>query len=386
MKVFKNRLYGFLVTLIFMCLTSCACTVSNTVASSQLKIVNWNVQTFFDGNKDGNEYSEFLSSSSKWDEDSYMVRLGRLCEVIRESDADVFVMEEIEKEEILYDISNMLSEDSWNTKKVYNWACFAKDEDSSIGCAIISRVELSNMRLHTLGIQSESDEQPSMRPIIEVDLSIDGKLLKVFVNHWKSKSGGEEETDVWRKWQESVLASKMASYAVTVSDSQSGVPCIAIGDFNKDITEFEIIDDGNATSSEGYSAAMLETNDVLQANDILQARDILQANKAPSVLEKACNVPNVFLKYTTLEGEKKLAVYSPWADSSIKNEQKGTYYYDYEWECIDNVFLLGNVVMESFSVMREGKWADEDGQPIGYKIWNQNGYSDHLPIMCVVSL
>ena len=46
-----------------------------------IKIVNWNVQTFFDGNKDGIEYPNFIKSK-KWNQDAYAARLQKLCKAI----------------------------------------------------------------------------------------------------------------------------------------------------------------------------------------------------------------------------------------------------------------------------------------------------------------
>ena len=46
--------------------------------SNKLKIVNWNVQTFFDYQTDGSEYSEFVTSAT-WGKEMYVVRLERLC-------------------------------------------------------------------------------------------------------------------------------------------------------------------------------------------------------------------------------------------------------------------------------------------------------------------
>ena len=74
-----------------------------------LKIVNWNLQTFFDAKFDGNEYDEYKSSKSGWNLTKYEERLNRLATAIKELDADVFVMEELEKEAQLQDIANQLS-------------------------------------------------------------------------------------------------------------------------------------------------------------------------------------------------------------------------------------------------------------------------------------
>ena len=201
--------------------------------SASLKIVNWNAQTFFDGNNDGVEYPNF-AKSKKWNQDAYKERLQKLCKAINQMDGDLVVLEEIENVGIVYDISNALAGNSWNPAKVYRYACFAKDEKSSIGCAVLSRRQLRGMKVHSLDIKSEKSKAPSMRPIIEVDL-LAPKPLKLFINHWKSKSGGGDSA-LWRKWQESLLAQKIIE--AQKNDSKAAILCA--GDFNQDIKEFSI--------------------------------------------------------------------------------------------------------------------------------------------------
>lgn len=328
----KSRFYGF--AFLFLSFVFLSCSFGNSPQKNEIKIVNWNVQTFFDGNEDGNEYKEFVKG--KWNRDLYLERLKRLTETIHLLDADVVTLEEIENEDIIYDISNMLSGDSWNMKKVYKYAFFSKEEKSSIGCAVLSRFQISDVKVHSLDVKSERCKQPSLRPIIELNVHKDDKVLKLFVNHWKSKFGGSKESDVWREWQESVL-SRLMKNSVYVE----ALPCLALGDFNKDITEFDT-----------YGGEL----------------------------------SNVRLKYNALES---IDVFSPWANAEYKARNFGSYFYNDEWECIDNIFIGGTntfVELLEFTAEREGKWADDRGIPIPYKVWKKDGYSDHLPISCVVRL
>lgn len=294
--------------------------------SASLKIVNWNAQTFFDGNNDGVEYSNF-AKSKKWNQDAYKERLQKLCKAINQMDGDLVVLEEIENVGIVYDISNALAGNSWNPAKVYRYACFAKDEKSSIGCAVLSRRQLRGMKVHSLDIKSEKSKAPSMRPIIEVDL-LAPKPLKLFINHWKSKSGGEDSA-VWRKWQESLLAQKIIE--AQKNDSKAAILCA--GDFNQDIKEFSIA-----------------------------AADQVELN-------------------ARFSGEKVL-VHSPWL--SFEGDL-GSYNFRDNWERIDHFFSCGNLSLEEFSP-QTGEWSYEDGRPKPFKIYSLKGWSDHLPIACKIEL
>lgn len=301
-----------------------------------LKIVSWNVETFFDSVKTGEEYSEFQSSKN-WGTEKYVERLKKLTSTIKNLDADVFVMEELENEGQLYDISNYLAGE-WNMKKNYSYGCFAKDSGSSIGCGIISRYALSNMKCHELDVRTESEFMPSMRPIIEVTVAKDNENLVLLVNHWKSKSGGEEATEKWRDWQEAVL-SKIVEANVVANNA-----VLACGDFNRDVNDF------CKSSSENESEILLRKN---------------ISESKPSL-------------------ENSVVVISPWYEENILIEP-GSYYFNERWERIDNFFFAGSASCASFSPETNGAWCDSETKvPARYTIWNGYGYSDHLPISCVV--
>ncbi|MDE6718418.1 MAG: endonuclease/exonuclease/phosphatase family protein [Treponemataceae bacterium] len=314
---------------------------------ASLKIVNWNAQTFFDANNDGIEYSNF-QKSKKWGEAAYKERLKKLCRAIKVLDGDVVILEEIENEGILHDISNALAGENWNPKKVYRYGCFSKKKNSSIGCAVISRHELCGFKIHSLDVRAENSRAPSMRPLMEVDLLVaknkfssgkKSRALKIFVNHWKSKSGGEEESKIWRRWQEGLLAQK-------ISDAQNDASLPAIicaGDFNQDISEFNFID--------------IET---------IKSEDF-------------CNAPNI--EFAMFDSREKILVYSPWPEFS---GEEGSYFFRDKWERIDHFFACGQIALKEFSPQTSGAWAYEYGRPKPFKIYSLNGYSDHLPISCVV--
>lgn len=78
-KINFNKQFKFYAVLWILFLPFFACCDSG---KSEVKIANWNVQTFFDANNDGTEYSEFAKSKT-WGEEMYKERLKRLCSVIK---------------------------------------------------------------------------------------------------------------------------------------------------------------------------------------------------------------------------------------------------------------------------------------------------------------
>lgn len=306
----------FLIFLIVFSFTSCS-----SKTRKQISVANWNLQTFFDANFDGNEYSEYKNSKSGWSKEKYEVRLKRLENVIKTLDCDFFIMEELEKQEQLFDIVNQLSS-TFDSTKMYKYGYFASEKDSSIGCGIISRVPFFDVKIHSIEVYSEQN-RPSMRPIIQFSVKIDNKEVVFFVNHWKSKSGGKEKSDIWRDYQEKRLSSLMKKCL------DEGKAVFACGDFNRSIEEFEYKKNGEN---------------------------------------------NIVLKGGT-------EVFSPWFDENENIAEIGSYFFHDEWEYIDN-FFASKVKISDFKVQSVGEWAEPDGVPNRYKVYTGNGYSDHLPITC----
>ena len=299
-----------------------------------VKVASWNCQTFFDAENDGAEYSEFLTSK-KWGKEMYLERLERLTQVIRSLDAEVFVLEEIENENVVHDLSNFLSSE-WNQKKLYTEACFAKEEGSSIGCAVISRLPLSDFRSHSIYVYDSNNSMPKVRPIMEVKVLKNEKPLTLFVNHWKSMSGGEEETEIWRCRQENLLCQRLEECLL------SGESCLAVGDFNRDILSFE--------KGKGHGKIILRKNSEEKESD-----------------------------------EKGIEVLSPWYRSDGSLVEPGSYFFNDQWSRIDNMFFCGEGGFLYFLPQTDGPWCMEESElPLPYALWSGSGWSDHLPLMCEV--
>lgn len=315
--------------------------------TKEISFACWNVQTFFDANNDGVEYAEFRKGKN-WNKETYLVRLQRLAEVIKALDCDVFALEEIENEKVVRDILNQLAGTSWKNSKNWNYTCFAKEPGASIGCAVFSRFPLGDMRVHSMDVRVEEETQPSCRPIVQVSVYVGETQLVLLVNHWKSKSGSGD-SDVWRNWQESLLTDRICK----VLSEKEGVSVVACGDFNRDIEEFEIC----SVNENDYSGA---------GNGIVRLR-----NFHPDVFENGSYV----------------LLFSPWlaSDGAVKKDG-GSYFYKGQWERIDHIFTCGNAVAREFETCARIPWAEDDGVPVSYKIYNGTGYSDHLPLKCTISL
>ena len=64
--------------------------------SSELKIATYNVENLFDDKISGSEYSDF--KSNRWNSAKYQQKLQKISRVLRELNADVVALNEIENE------------------------------------------------------------------------------------------------------------------------------------------------------------------------------------------------------------------------------------------------------------------------------------------------
>ena len=239
-----------IIALIFLCLMGCSGQfVPRRVFSKQsegqsrqtketkahrINLACWNVQTFFDAETAGTEYQDF-KSNDKWNREKYLKRLETLCTVMTTLNPDIFVMEEIENEGVMMDISNFLAGE-WDKKKVYAYGCFAKDFGGAIGCGVLSRWPIRELTVHAADFRNQKSDMPRMRPLMQLSVCKGSRILTLMVNHWKSMSGGENATEKWRNVQESVLSRKVGE-ALSL-----GKAVLCCGDFNRDINDFLIED------------------------------------------------------------------------------------------------------------------------------------------------
>lgn len=333
----------FVGSIVFLSCRIESCGNSDKELKAGICIACWNVQTFFDANTSGCEYQEFKNSEN-WTEEKYKTRLTRLCDFITTIKADVFIFEELENSGILNDIYNCLAGNSWEKGYLWNYGTFAKDEGSAIGIGIISRLPLEDVKLHAMDVRIHTETQPSCRPMVEVTVVNGAKKIRLFVNHWKSKTSGVGEGEIWRQWQESILVHKLSENASGSAENQHSQNFVVCGDFNKDIQDF------------------------VYSMDSKQCRVCLRGINTPAGVSSA-----------------SVKVKSPWLnDNGILNTKNGSYFFRDKWERIDHFFVSEEVEFSGFRVLDVSPWATEEGLPNNYKIYSGEGYSDHLPLICNV--
>jgi endonuclease/exonuclease/phosphatase family metal-dependent hydrolase len=310
---------------------SSSCCLNKHDSTKEIIIMSWNVQNLFDGVDNGEEYSEFKIQDGNWSNELYIRRLGLISSIIRDNNPDIIGLQEIEGLTVLKDLSKGYLDN-------YNYM-FSTDTVGAIELGFLSKYPIERT-----GIIEVGDSMEGLRPILEVEVQINGSRLILFNNHWKSKSGGfSENLRLKSAW---VLKKRLNSIN---PNSQF----VLLGDFNENHDEYIKI-------NKSYKTGIMIVNGISEHS----------------------------LEITTSKKNVSGLLYSPWGDTSFP----GSYLYKGEWETIDNFFLSSNLMGEenlfykSFYVDARNllftgknnvnKWISEYGI----------GYSDHLPIILTLGV
>ena len=199
-----KRLFLLLIPF-FILLSSC----SQDKADRGLSILAYNMYLLFDSNEDGDEYYPFTHSGG-YGSAEYESRIRRYRDFFLsdEGEADIYILSEIESEDVLVDL--MKGKMRRKGYKYYGICSY----DTPISVGFISRIPVKDVKVH-------SNDGP--RDILEIEFIINGSLIKIFTIHAKSRlDGGQEER-----------RSTFEHLSYLMSRSYPSLS-IAAGDFNED--------------------------------------------------------------------------------------------------------------------------------------------------------
>lgn len=184
-----------------------------------LKIATYNVENLFDLEKNGNEYEEYIpNSASEWNQQNYKIKLKNITQVIKDIDADIIALQEVESLQALLDLRFALKQSGL----YYEHYAIADKKNTTVKVAILSKI--APVYAQELSVTRTLEH----RNILETKFRIEGKELYIFVNHWKSKSGAESERII--------SAKALMQRAKEIGFDKN---MIVLGDFNSDYEEFE---------------------------------------------------------------------------------------------------------------------------------------------------
>ncbi|MBI2609089.1 MAG: endonuclease/exonuclease/phosphatase family protein [Deltaproteobacteria bacterium] len=328
-----------------------------------ITLMAYNVENLFDATHDGEDQKDlaFLPMSEKrkwskdecaaqrgfynylctnldWTQEKYEFKLAQIAQVIldynQSSGADIVMLEELENKRVVKDLWELHLADHGYLEPIH----FDSPGFRGLDVAIMSKFPVTLALSHTVDL---SDMNKSTRDILEARFLIDNKYeLRVAANHWPSLASPQKT-----RFKAAEVIKKIAKEAEV-----AGVPFIAMGDFN--------------------------TLDLDTPNPIF--------GNIADTDPKNNNVPLVdihrFLK-------------------NLLTFPGGTHYYKGKWNHLDRVLVSKDLFLKesplqinpfSFKIL-DRKYLFKEVQenlkgskktkiPFRYDFFNDEGFSDHLPI------
>lgn len=324
-------------------------TVVLAQAQQRLCIAFYNQENLFDTIDDPNKNdNEFLPQSKKqWNTERYQQKLNNMARVIasmNENNApDVLGVCEVENKEVLNDLVN----EKQLKKAKYQVVHVEGPDDRSIDNALLFKSsQFKLLKVQSIPITMADKPEFKTRDILLVKLEAKNKAqLVVLVNHFPSRSGGEETSEVKRFAAASTLR-KVCDSLFALNMNQE---IIMMGDFN---------DEPNNKSMDSVLRAKASEYDL--------------------------NNGNVFN-----------AMYE------LKTNGDGSHYYKGQFHMLDQIVLSSSIVnctgkvcyqKSSASVYKQPWMLEQEGKYKGAPLRTfvgdkfMSGFSDHLPVYIFIDL
>jgi len=304
--------------------------------SQEIFTMFYNVENLFDTiDSPINNDNEFLPQGKKqWNTDRYNQKINQLTKVFSSVNngiqPNLIGLCEIENELVIKDLLK--------TKffKNYNYQIIHKDspDQRGIDCALLIDENFELLKKDFIQVQIPSSQRPT-RDIVYAKIKIQNEILNIFVNHWPSRWGGQEETNYKRVF----TAKKLKDYINKQIDKSENI--IIMGDLN------------DYHSNESISQILIPGS----KNPL---KNLMNTNKL---------------------------------------QHEGSYNYKGKWNFIDHIIVSENllkrnnpvkiidydVFIEDWLLYTNNKGEKYPSRTYGGNNW-YGGFSDHLPIFCVFKL
>ncbi len=319
-------------------------TLFTALCSKDFTVATYNVENLFDLTKQKTEYKEYVpNTKSNWNSKTFNIKLNNVVKVIKDIDADIIALQEVENKNIL----NLL----FKKLPSYKYHSFSKYPRSAVGVGFLSKIKIKENKQIDVKFRNKL-----FRPILESTFELDNIEFKIFNNHWPSKR---------------VAESYRVKYAKVLQDRLSKLPkdydYILVGDFNSNYDEM---------ISFRSNKKLNNTDGITGINQVLNT-----------------TVGKNFVTYDDVLKQKRKVHFNLWLD--MKNSQRFSNKYRKQSNTPDNIILSPalldtkkiSYIQNSFNVFKPNylyknnkvnRW-----QFIGYKYSKKHkgaGYSDHLPI------
>lgn len=178
---------------------------------SKIKLASYNLYNLFD------RFDDPVKSDGPPKPEKHMIGIA---EILKNTNADIVALQEVENEQILYDLLKITSLD-----KKYN-VIVGKSDDRGIATALLIDKKFK-IKSYTINENNANFKRPPVEAVVELMPGFD---VKIFSVHLKSKRGGVE-ADIQRQ--------KEAMNLVDLATKEK-MPTILMGDFN-DLPDSSVI-------------------------------------------------------------------------------------------------------------------------------------------------
>lgn len=194
-------------------------------------IVNYNVENLFDTiNTTGKVDEDFTPAGKKqWNTDRYHLKLEHIAKVLSSINPhelpEIIGLTEIENRAVLEDLTKQ------KTLQAANYQIIIEEgvDPRGIDCALLYRADAYSYISHqAIEVSFPFANNVRTRDILYVKGLVKKDTLHIFVNHWSSRRGGEEETEPKRVQCATVLKQQVDSILALNSDNKIFI----MGDFN----------------------------------------------------------------------------------------------------------------------------------------------------------
>jgi len=309
-----------------------------------LRIATYNVENLFDLQRSGHEYTEYIpNTKSNWNLKNYKIKLKNIAKVIKEIDADIIALQEIESLQALKDLRFSLKQNGL----YYQYYKITNYKKTTIRVAVLSKLPFSYT--HEISVKSSY----RYRDILEAKFRINDKNLYILVNHWKSKAGPESMR---------IVSAKKVLKRVNEIGIDNNI--ILVGDFNSHYEE-DIIFKRKRRHN--------DTDGITGINHILGTKEHTQT--ASKTLVQDDEFYNLWydtkenLRYSYIYKGKKEALDNILVSHSLLNKN-GIYYKNSSIESYKPQYL--------FKGKNIYRWQTTRKKPRRHK---GKGYSDHLAVI-----
>jgi endonuclease/exonuclease/phosphatase family metal-dependent hydrolase len=336
------------ITIIIPCLVITLLPVLSQKNVKTMVVVSYNVENLFDTvNATQFDDDDFTPGGEKnWTYDRYEKKITDLARVILsipEKELPAIIgLAEVENRKVLEDLVN----NRGLRRGEYEIIHEEGKDPRGIECALLYRPELFKYKSHDyFPIEDPVDPDYLYRGILHVKgTGPDGSSLHIYMNHWKSRSGGQQETERQRMFSAISLRKQLDM----LLSRESNFKVIIMGDFNDEPT--------NRSITNGLSASNKRRN--IHFGEHF----------------------NLFYDAHNMEGE-------------------GTYNYMGVWNMLDQVLVSYNLLNQDRGlttgydgghILKE-EWMMYDSEKYGAKLPSATyggpeyygGPSDHLPVYVV---